>query len=123
LYIYSVLYTALYIYSVLYTALYIYSVLYTALYIYSVLYTALYIYSVLYTTLYIYSVLYTTLYIYSVLSLIRMKVRNSDILAESSRDDRAMKKYSTCTVQYHVQFQEMTEQWRSCFSIKELHKQ
>jgi hypothetical protein len=31
-----------------------------------------------------------------------------------------MKKYSTCTVQYHVQFQGMTEQ---CFSIKALNKQ
>jgi len=39
-----------------------------------------------------------------------MKVRDSDILAQSSRDDTAMKKYSTCTVQYHVQFQGMTEQ-------------
>jgi hypothetical protein len=61
--------------------LYIYSVLYTAMYIYSVLYTALYIYSVLYTAMYIYSVLYTALYIYSVLSLVRTKVRDSDVLA------------------------------------------
>jgi hypothetical protein len=29
-----------------------------------------------------------------------MKVRDSDVLAKSSRDNRAMKKYSTCTVQY-----------------------
>ena len=41
---------------------------------------------------------------------VRMKVRDSDVLAYSSRDDRAIKKYSTCTVQYHVQFQGMTEQ-------------
>jgi len=34
-----------------------------------------------------------------------------------------MKKYSTCTVQYHVQFQGMTEQWKSLFSIKTVHKQ
>jgi hypothetical protein len=34
-----------------------------------------------------------------------------------------MKKYSTCTVQYHVQFQGMTEQYKSCFSITALHKQ
>ena len=34
-----------------------------------------------------------------------------------------MKKYSTCSVQYHVQFQGMTEQQKSCFSIKALHKQ
>jgi len=34
-----------------------------------------------------------------------------------------MKKYSTCTEQYHVQFQGMTEQLKSCFSIKVLHKQ
>jgi len=31
-----------------------------------------------------------------------MKVRDSDVLALSSRDDREMKKYSTCNVQYHV---------------------
>jgi hypothetical protein len=48
--------------------------------------------------------LYTTLHIYSVLSLLHMKVRDSDVLALSSRDDRAMTKYSTCTVQYHVSF-------------------
>jgi len=30
-----------------------------------------------------------------------------------------MKKYSTCAVHYHVQFQGMTEQWKSCFSINE----
>jgi len=49
---------------------------------------------------------------YSVLSLslVRMKVRDSDVLASSSRDDRTMKKYSTYTVRYHVQFQGMTEQ-------------
>jgi len=35
-----------------------------------------------------------------------MKVRDSDVLAYSSREDRAMKKYSSCT----VQFQGMTEQ-------------
>jgi hypothetical protein len=34
-----------------------------------------------------------------------------------------MKKYSTCTLEYHVQFQGMTEQLKSCFSIKVLHKQ
>jgi len=34
-----------------------------------------------------------------------------------------MKKYSTCTVQYHVQFQGKTEQYKSCFSIKALSKQ
>ena len=41
---------------------------------------------------------------------VHMKVRDSDVLAYSSRDDRAIKKYSTYTVQYHVQFQGMTEQ-------------
>jgi len=39
-----------------------------------------------------------------------MKVRDSDVLTQSTREDRAMKQYSTCTVQYHVQFQGMTEQ-------------
>jgi len=34
-----------------------------------------------------------------------------------------MKKYSTCTVQYHVQFQGTKEQQKSCCSIKALHKQ
>jgi len=34
-----------------------------------------------------------------------------------------MKKYNTCTVQYHVQFQGMNEQYKSCFSIRALHKQ
>ena len=34
-----------------------------------------------------------------------------------------MKKYSTSTVQYHVQFQGMTEQYKSCFPIKSLHKE
>ena len=29
-----------------------------------------------------------------------------------------MKKYSTCTVQYHVQCQGMTEQYKSCFPSK-----
>jgi hypothetical protein len=92
LYIYSVLYTTLYVYSVLYTTLYIYSVLYTTLYVYSVLYTTLYIYRLLYTTLYVYSVLYTTLYIYSVIShfLVRMKVRDCDVLAQTSTYDKAM---------------------------------
>ena len=43
-------------------------------------------------------------------SLVCVKVRDSDVLASSSRDNWTMKKYSTCTVQYHVQFQGMTEQ-------------
>jgi len=62
-------------------------------------------------------------YIYSVLSLsvVRMKVRDSDVLALSTIDDRATTKYSTCTVQYHVQFQGTTEQQKSCFSTKALH--
>jgi hypothetical protein len=30
-----------------------------------------------------------------------MKVRDSDVFALSSREDRAIKNYSTCTVQYH----------------------
>jgi hypothetical protein len=34
-----------------------------------------------------------------------------------------MKKYSTCTIQYRVQFQGMTKWLKSCFSIKALHKQ
>ena len=34
-----------------------------------------------------------------------------------------MKIYSTGTVQCHVQFQEITEKYTSCFSIKGLHKQ
>jgi hypothetical protein len=34
-----------------------------------------------------------------------------------------MKKYITCTVQYHVQFQAMTEKKKSCYFIKALHKQ
>jgi hypothetical protein len=34
-----------------------------------------------------------------------------------------MKKYSIRTVQYHVQFQGMTEQKKSFFSNKALHKQ
>ena len=52
------------------------------------------------------------MYIYNVFSfsLVCMKVRDSDILAQSSRDDEAMKKYSTCTAQYHVQFRGTTEQ-------------
>jgi len=47
---------------------------------------------------------------FSLSSLVHMKVRDSDILAQSSRDDRAMKKYSTYTLQYHVQFEGMTLQ-------------
>jgi len=39
-----------------------------------------------------------------------MKVRDSDVLSEFSRDDRAMKGYRTYTVQYHVQFKGMREQ-------------
>jgi len=34
-----------------------------------------------------------------------------------------MKEYSTCTVQYHAQFQGMTEQQKSCSSTIALHKQ
>jgi len=32
-------------------------------------------------------------------------------------------KKNTSTVQYHVQFQGMTEQYKSCFSVKALYKQ
>jgi len=39
-----------------------------------------------------------------------MKVKDSDVLAKSSRYHRRKKKYSTSTVQYHVQLQGMTEQ-------------
>jgi len=39
-----------------------------------------------------------------------MKVGDSDVLALSSRDDRAMKKYSTCAAQYQEQFRGMPEQ-------------
>jgi len=34
-----------------------------------------------------------------------------------------MKKYSTCNVQYHVQFQGMTEQQKASFPITALQKQ
>jgi len=51
-----------------------------------------------------------SLFLSLTLSLVLMKVRHSDLLAKSSRDKGAKKKYSTCTVQYHVQFQGMTEQ-------------
>jgi len=57
----------------------------------------------------VYCTLHCTFAVYF-LSLICMKLRDSDVLAKSSRDDRAMKKYSTCTVQYHVHFKWMTEQ-------------
>ena len=43
-------------------------------------------------------------------SVVHMKIRDSEILAQSSRDNTAMKKWITCTVQYHVRFQGMTEQ-------------
>jgi hypothetical protein len=39
-----------------------------------------------------------------------MKVRNSDVLAKTSREDRAMKKYCACAVHYYVQFKGITEQ-------------
>jgi hypothetical protein len=58
-----------------------YGVLYTVLCMYGVLYTALCMYGVLYTVLCMYGVLYTALCINCVFSLVRMKVRDSDVLA------------------------------------------